>query len=163
MASRCFPRAHRFFRRINTEDDLRHLLIAGIVSGCIQEPQVGREVLAVIGSQAFRPRHFFFDTGIDRRFSAERLPEPEGNLVLKTTFRSSCASGRSKLSALLLQMQLQVRANCKSSRPFGGLHGHRFHISRETITHRSESLAALPKVSPRAEIWFSSRCFADPD
>lgn len=39
MASRGFAGALRFLYRIDAEDLLRHLLIAGIVSGRIQEPQ----------------------------------------------------------------------------------------------------------------------------
>lgn len=52
MASRGFAGALRFLYRIDAEDLLRHLLIAGIISGRIQEPQVQRVVLLIVRGQA---------------------------------------------------------------------------------------------------------------
>lgn len=72
MASRCFAGALRFLHRIDAEDLLRHLLIAGIISGRIQEPQVQRVVLFVVRGQAVGPWHFFRIAGFVPTFMAVR-------------------------------------------------------------------------------------------
>ncbi len=58
MAAKSLAGADRFKRRVDAENEIGHLLFAGIVGAGVQDPQVNREMLPVVTREVLRPGDF---------------------------------------------------------------------------------------------------------
>lgn len=58
IAANSVAGAHRFKSRVDAENEIGHLLYAGIVSAGVEDSQIDIEMLPVIAREAFRPRDF---------------------------------------------------------------------------------------------------------